>query len=136
MLQTHLGASVKVAPSLAPIAGTGSAQNGASVDRIGYLSAIGVMPWTTSGGVTGGTVLGKFQHSDDGSTNWTDFGDSVSVAIPAGPNATGVAEIPVNLTGAKRYVRGVVDSDPTGGSPASIVAFAIVLGGASNIPAV
>lgn len=127
---------VKLAPSLAPVAGTGSAQNGASVDRLGYLGAVGILAWSTSGGVTGGTVLAKFQDSPSGSGDWNDYGSSVTVTIPAGPNASGVAEVPCDLTGAKRYVRMVVDSDPSGGSPASIVAAAVLLTGADQLPAV
>lgn len=135
MFPTHLGAQVKVAESLKPIAGTGSAQNGVAVDRMGYFSAIGLLAWSTSGGVTGGTITGKFEQSLDGSTNWTALGDTVTVTIPAGPNASGAAEVPVNLNGAQRYVRCVVDSDPTGGTPASIVSMAMVLGGAVVLPA-
>jgi hypothetical protein len=46
-----------------------------------------------------------------------------------------VAEVPVDLSAAKRFIRLVIDSDPTGGTPASIVAGAIVLGGADSLPA-
>lgn len=126
---------VKLAPSLAPVAGSGSAQNGASVDRQGYVGAVGILQWSTSGGVTGGTVAAHFEESATGSGDWTDLGDTVTVAIPAGPNASGVAEIPVSLSNAKRYVRIVVDSDPTGGTPASIVAAAVLLTGADVLPA-
>jgi hypothetical protein len=126
---------VKLVASLAPVAGTGSAQNGAAVDRLGYIGAIGVLLWTTSGGVTGGTIVAKFQDSTDGSTGWADYGTAVTVTIPAGPNATGAAEVPADLTGAKRYVRLVVDSDPSGGTPASIVGAAVALAGPDQLPA-
>ncbi len=123
-------------PSLAPVAGTGSAQNGASVDRQGFFSALVVLAWSTSGGVTGGGITVKLQDSADGSTGWLDFGAVASVTIPAGPNASGVLEVSRNLDGAKRYIRAVVDSDPTGGSPASIVAATIGLANADKLPAV
>ena len=134
MIPTNLNAYVKAVASLAPVAGTGSAQNGAGVDRQGYQSAVGVVPFSTSGGVTGGTVAAHFEHSDESANNFTDYGDAVQVTIPAGPNAGGVVQVPVNLAAAKRYIRLVVDSDPSGGSPASIVAGAILLGGADQLP--
>ena len=139
MIPSHmqsLGELVKLAASLAPVAGTGSAQNGPAVLRRGYTSCGGVVAWSTSGGVTGGTVLGKLQDSADGSTGWADFADAVTATIPAGPNASGAFEVPVNLRGAKDYVRAVVDSDPAGGTPASIVSASIVLSGAELLPAV
>ncbi|MGV3515621.1 hypothetical protein [Luteitalea sp.] len=135
MHQRDLGSQIRSVASLAPVAGTGSAQNGSAVDRMGFLSAVGVVPWSTSGGVTGGTIAAKFQHSDASGGTYTDYGTAVSVAIPAGPNASGVAEVPVDLSAAKRFIRLVIDSDPTGGTPASIVAGAIVLGGADSLPA-
>jgi hypothetical protein len=134
MHQRDLGSQIRSVASLAPVAGTGSAQNGAAVDRLGFLSAVGVVPWSTSGGATGGTIVAKFQHSDASAGTYADFGTAVTVTIPAGPNASGVAEVPVNLSAAKRYIRLVVDSDPTGGTPASIVSGVIVLGGADSLP--
>lgn len=125
----------KLVESLKPIAGTGSAQNGSAVDRRSYLSAIGVLAWATSGGVTAGTVTAKFQDSTDGSTGWADFGSTVTVNIPAGPNASGVSEVPVDLSGAKAFVRMVVDADPTGGTPASIVSASVLLCGPDQLPA-
>lgn len=119
-------------PSLSPVVGTGSAQNGAAVDRMGHLSAIGILTWSTSGGVTGGTITCRFQDSSNGSSGWSDFGDVVTVTIPAGPNASGVAEVPADLGAAARYIRLVVVSDPSGGTPASIVSAAVLLGGADT----
>lgn len=136
MLSRDLGFYVKAAPSLAPVAGTGSAQNGAAVDRTGYMTAVVPLAWSTSGGVTGGTITVKVQGSVDGTNNWTDVGGTTTVNIPAGPNASGVAKHKVDLTTAPKFIRAVVDSDPTGGSPASIVAAPIILGGADQLPAV
>lgn len=135
MIPTDLNAYVKAVASLAPVAGTGSAQNGAGVDRQGYQSAVGVVAYSTSGGVTGGTVAAHFEDSDEVGGTYAALGDAVSVTIAAGPNASGVIQVPVNLAAAKQFVRLVVDSDPTGGTPASIVAGAILLGGADQLPA-
>jgi len=134
MVSTDLNAYVKAVASLANVAGTGSAQNGTGIDRQGYQSAVGILSYSTSGGVTGGTITAKFQHSDAQGSGFEDYGAAVTVTL-SGTNPSGVAKVPVNLAGAKRYVRLVVDSDPTGGTPASNVAGVILLGGASQIPA-
>ena len=124
--------------SLAPVAGTGSPQNGAAIDRYsdtykGFLSAVGNLIYSTSGGVTGGTILCKWQDSADNSA-WADYGTSVTVTL-SGTNPSGVAEVPADIQAARRYLRLVVDSDPTGGTPASIVAAAASLMGARLLPA-
>jgi len=118
--------------ALANAAGTGSAQNGASVDRMGYLTAIGAVTFSTSGGVTGGTILAKLQDSADGSTGWADYGDAVTVTL-TGTNPNGAIKLPADLGGAKRYVRVVVDADPTGGTPASNIAATLTLFGRDRI---
>lgn len=114
--------------ALANTAGTGSPQNGAAVDRTGYLSGIGAVTYSTSGGVAGGTVLAKLQDSADGSTGWADYGSAVTVTL-TGTNPSGLIKLPADLGGAKRYVRVVVDADPTGGTPASNVAATLALFG-------
>lgn len=135
MVPTDLNAYIKAVASLAPVAGTGSAQNGAGVDRQGYASAVAIVPYTTSGGVTGGTIKVKVEHSSESGANFTAFSTEETKTIGAGPNETGVIAHEVNLAGAKRYIRVVIDSDPSGGSPASLVAAVVVLGGASALPA-
>ncbi|CAO3446645.1 hypothetical protein [Azospirillum argentinense] len=119
-------------PSLAPAAGTGSPQNGAAVDRLGYYTGIGSVQYSTAGGANGGTITAKLQHSVDGSSGWTDYGDPV-VKTLTGTNPSGIIELPVNLAGANRYVRVVADADPTGGTPTSIVAGVIALFGKDRV---
>ncbi len=122
---------------LAPVAGTGSAQNGDWIDTREYDSVFGVVCYSTSGGVTGGTISVKLQSAYDASgTGATDFDTPTLHTIPAGPNAKGVIKHARDTRGAKRFVRLVVDSDPTGGTPASTVAAALVLGNPRNLPAV
>lgn len=146
-IQHNIGSYLKAVASLAPVAGTGSAQNGASVDRYGpngagatALSALAVLVYTTSGGVTGGTIVATVQDSADNS-NFTAYTQdngvaaAISVTIAAGPNATGIATANVDLAHARRYIRISVDSDPTGGTPASIVTAFFVLGGDDTLPA-
>ncbi len=133
-LDRDTSATITVRHSLAPVAGTGSDQNGASIDRQGFLSGAGVVAYSTSGGVTGGTITGRWQDSADGSTGWANYGTTVTVNL-TGTNPSGAFEVPANLSSAKRYVRLVVDADPTGGTPASIVAATAVLGGRNVNPA-
>ncbi|MBI1207242.1 MAG: hypothetical protein GC191_08130 [Azospirillum sp.] len=125
--------AISIFPSLAPVAGTGAAQSGAAVDRLGWRGGFGQVSYSTSGGVTGGTITGSLQDSADGTTDWLDFGAAVTVTIPAGPDASGAFAVPVELDGARRYVRVVVDADPTGGTPASLVAAELVLGGKDRV---
>lgn len=131
-----LSDDVKAYASLAPIAGTGSYQNGGWVERTNYGSALVVIPWTTSGGVTGGAIKFRVEDATDSSgTASAVFLAEQSVTIPAGPNATGVAQYALDLRGARSHIRIGVDSDPTGGSPASIVSAVAVLGRATRAPA-
>lgn len=120
---------------LGPVAGTGSAQNGAWLDRTGFGAALIPFAWSTSGGVTGGTITVKLQDATSAAgAGSADFGAVSTVTIPAGPNASGVLEVVRNLDGARQYVRVVVDSDPTGGTPASIVSAPVILGAPTKVP--
>jgi hypothetical protein len=126
----------KVAGLLAPVAGTGSYQNGAWVDRLSYGSALAEVLWSTSGGVTGGTVKFKIEDATDGSgTGAATYQTEQTVNIPAGPNASGVNTYDVDLRGARQFVRISVDADPTGGTPASIVAAALIFNDPHKRPA-
>lgn len=144
--QRNIGAYLDVAASLAPVAGTGSDQNGASVDRLGpagagalSLSAVALVPFTTSGGVTGGTIVVTLQDSADDSSfaayTAPDGTAATTTHTITGTNSTGLIRLNVNLAGARRYIRVVVDSNPTGGTPASIVGALLVLGGDDQLPA-
>jgi hypothetical protein len=131
----NIAAFIKARLGLAPVASTGSYQAGVAIDRQGYLSALGKVVVQTSGGVTGGAVKGKFTHSDTSGGTYTDVGSEVSVTIGAGPNATAEVDVPINLAEAKRYIKLNVDSDPTGGTPASTIAGVVILGGSDKLPA-
>lgn len=128
-----IGDQLLLKESLKPIVGSGSAQNGTAVDRLGFLSAIIPFAYSTSGGVTGGSITCKMQDSADGSTGWNDYGTPLTITL-SGTNPTGVAKIQVNLSSAKRFVRSSTVSNPTGGTPASIVSAPIVLGGSNSEP--
>lgn len=126
----------KVDGRLGPIAGTGSFQNGAWVDRSNFGSALAEVLWQTSGGVTGGTIAVRIEDALDSSgTGAATFGATVNQVIPAGPNAGGVTTFDVDLRGARQFVRIAVDADPTGGTPASIIAAALILSNPTRRPA-
>jgi hypothetical protein len=92
--------------------------------------------FNTSGGVTGGAVKFRVEDALDSSgTGAAVFLAEQTVSIPAGPNASGVGQANVDLRGARQFVRIGVDSDPTGGTPASIIAGGLVLGQPMRRPA-
>ncbi len=135
-LSRRLDSVINAASQLGPVAGTGSYQNGTWVDRTAYESALALVLYSTSGGVTGGAVKVRVEDALDGSgTGGAVFVAETTTTIPAGPNAAGLIEVPVDLRGARAFVRVCVDSDPTGGSPASIIAGTLVFGNSKLLPA-
>lgn len=122
----------KAALAFSPVA-SNSAQNGASIDRTGYRSAIADVAFSCSGSPTGGLLTLKWQDSADGTT-FADFGAAVTAAIPASGGA--IASIPVHLGGARKYIRLVSQGAPTGGtSPVVSAAATLRLYGPDNLPA-
>lgn len=130
----------KAALSLAPVA-SNSPQNHASVDRLGYRSAIVDIAFSASGVPTGGTLSAKIQDSADGTT----FADLVvdgvavaaSLAITTGNAASGaVLSLPAHLGAARRFVRAVTTGAPTGGTSPVVSAAAVMrLYGPDTLPA-
>lgn len=117
------GDRLALVAGLAPVAGTGSAQNGVWVDRMNFFAVLAMLSYSTGGGVTGGTVTVRLQDATSSAgAGSADFGALTTVTIPAGPNASGVSEISRSLDGARQFIRVVVTAIPTGGTPTSIVA--------------
>jgi hypothetical protein len=134
-LSRSLGDTLRMVAGLAPVAGTGSAQNGAWIDRNGFFAAIVPFAYSTSGGVTGGTITVKLQDAtSNAGAGSADFGAVATITIPAGPNASGVLEVVRSLDGARQFIRVVIDSDPSGGTPASIVSAPLILGCPDRAP--
>lgn len=129
-LSHNLGESITLnGGAVGPVAGTGSYQNGAWVSRVNFNAALAVILWSTSGGVTGGAVKFRVEDAVDGvGTGAAVFLAEQSIAIPAGPNAAGVNRLGIDLRGARAFVRLSIDSDPTGGTPASIIAGVLAFG--------
>jgi hypothetical protein len=139
----NIGAYVKPAMSIVPVnsqAAAAFALEGAAVDR---MPAVGkqfdscvfhLMRGATSSNPDPHTVTAKLQHSDveeDGDT-WSDIPDTT--LGPLGEDNTD-AQMDVDLSGAKRYVRAVATVAFTGGTtPAIPVTATITLGGAKELP--
>lgn len=130
-----IGAGIKVVRGIAPADASAGTINGAAIDREGYLSA--VLHHTcgaASGSPSAQTVDSKIQDSADGSTGWADYTGGAAAQLTADDAE---AEVDIDLSGAKRYIRVVNVVGFTGGtSPAVEVAATVVLGGADVTPAV
>lgn len=79
--------------------------NGAAVD-VGQYQSFAILA-LNAGVVNAGTNTIKLQHSDDGSTGWTDTGDTFAAVTTVA--ATGQQEILINADKLRRFVR-VVDT--------------------------
>lgn len=120
MYNTHFLSMVKPVLGLAPVTATAGgandnvAQNGVSIDRLDYYSAIVSVPVTaTLTASETATVSVKVQDSADGST-WADFesgDDLVLTGDVGGSTETDIATLKVNLQGADKYIRVVVTCD-------------------------
>jgi len=122
------------------LAGAG-ALTGTAIQRVGsgytYDSAVLVARCgIETGSPTALTLDFKLQDSADGATGWADVtGAAIAQQALQCPNSR-VVTAGVNLAGAKAYVRGVATVAFTGGSsPTLPVAFEIILGGGSELPA-
>ncbi|RFB80408.1 hypothetical protein [Methylovirgula sp. 4M-Z18] len=85
-----------------------------------------------AGAPTAFSVASKLQGSNDGAT-WTDLPGAALAPI----TAVGQASLNVDLSGAPTYVRAVVVPTFTAGNnPSAAIAATLVLGGATELPAV
>ena len=117
------------------LAAGNAAQNGASVDRTGYSSAIVDVVVGHTGAPTGGTVTLQMQDSADGVT-FANYGSPVSAPITAGNAGGQLVSLGINLMGARQFVRVVSQSAPTGGaSPAASTSATLRLFGPDRLPA-
>lgn len=139
----NIGAYIKPIMSIPPtnqVAVAAFGLEGAAVDR---MPAVGkqfdscvflLQRGTTSSNPDPHTVTAKLQHSDieaDGPT-WEDIAGTT--LGPLGENNT-EAQVNIDLTGAKRYIRAVATVAFTGGTtPAIPVVASVVFGGAKELP--
>jgi hypothetical protein len=94
-----------VTQSLATAVALTATGNGVSVNVQDFHSFAKIV--LNSSAVNAGTSVTKLQHSDDGSTGWTDTGDTFAAVTTVA--ATGHQEILVNADKFKKFVR-VVDT--------------------------
>jgi hypothetical protein len=145
-LATHkkLGSLFKTVKGNPPALPAAGARNGAAIDRspAGGIHYNGLTLYAASGAETGApsarTLDAKIQDSADGSTGWADYippGQATVAAIPQITAANSEAEVDVDLSGAKRYVRVVETLAFTGGTAPTLGAQeTVVLGGADRTP--
>lgn len=122
------GALLKARAGVAPKSAD-TAETGAVIDRAGFLSGkLAVQVGEPTGTPDSFSVAAKLQHGD--AADGSDMDDLDGAAIEAITEDGGIAEVDVNLNGAKRYVRAVVTPSFTGGTaPAIPVAAQVLLGG-------
>lgn len=127
-----IGAYIKSADGIKPQSASAGTINGPSFDRQDFDSAVlhGQVGAAT-GTPTTQSVIYKLQDSSDDST-FEDFEDGDIDAIEANDTS---AELDLNLSGARRYVRVVAVVAFTGGtSPTVPIASTLTLGGARTRP--
>lgn len=118
-----------------------AAVNGNSIDRFAHSVPGSCLLHQDLGAVTGSptavSVVTVLQDSADGVTFANYLPDGVNVAqTPAATAADTDAQVAVDLTAARRYIRAVTTPTFTGGtSPAALVAANVILGGENTQPA-
>lgn len=133
--RNDIGAYIAAQSAFLPqsLAASGTA-NGAGVDRINASSAV---LYAQAGAATGGpsavSVTFQLQDSADNSTFANVTSETSLITLSAA--STG-AELDIDLTGLRQYVRVVGTAALTGGSSPTIpVSAVLVLGGQANLPA-
>ncbi len=142
-LSKKLGSLIRGTKGNPPASVAAGTRNGAAIDRspAGGVHFAGLALYAAAGVLTGAptamTMDAKVQDSADGSTGWADYKpDGVTVAaIPQITAANAEAEIDVDLSGAKRYVRIVETVGFTAGtSPLLGAQETVILYGADRTP--
>lgn len=122
-------------------ANDGSEIDGGYVDRQGYESAALVIFYEAA--LTEGETLSiaaNVQDDADGAGAGADFGDALANAVVAtggsgGSTERGTVRIPINLSGAKRYIRAQYTLSLSAGSSDTVLGCAaFILGGAQEVP--
>jgi hypothetical protein len=130
----RLGERAKLVIGVPPTARVSGSINGVIVDRFGFLDAVVHLGLGAATGTpTAQGVALKLQTGAlaDGS----DMADATGATITALTADSLQAELDIDLSGYKRYIRAVVTTTFTGGTtPAIPVAVTVALGNATNIP--
>jgi len=130
----RLGESAKLVIGVAPIAQVAGSANGVIIDRFGFLDAIVHLGLGAATGTP--TAQGVSLKIQTGAVaDGSDMVDVTSTTIAALTANNLQAELDIDLSGYKRYIRAVITTTFTGGTtPAIPVAVTIALGNATNIP--
>jgi hypothetical protein len=135
----NIGALIKSIKGINPANAAAGTTNGAAIDRAGvqgknfFQSCVlkGACGAAT-GAPTTQSVNQKLQDSADGSTGWADIAGAAIAALVADNTE---AQVDVDLSGAKRFIRVVSLVAFTGGtSPAIPVSAEVILGPAMELP--
>ena len=131
----RLGEGVKLVRGAIPAAQVAGAVNGIIIDRFGFQDAVVHLGLgATSSTPSAQGVALKIQTGDV--LAGTDMADVTGATIAALAADSLQAELDIDLSGYKRYIRAVVTTTFTGGTtPAIPVAVTVALGGATIIPA-
>ena len=132
-LQRSIGSFIKPISAIKVQDSAAQAINGAAQDRVGFASCV---VFAASGDATGAptaqAVDVKLQDSADGTTGWTDIAGAAVATLAADDSA---AEIDVDLSSARQFVRAVAIVAFTGGTAPTIpVAVSLIMGGAAELP--
>lgn len=130
----RLAESVKVVAGIAPIARSAGTANGDVIDRLGFAGAVvHLKAGAATGAPTAQGVALKVQHGD--ASNGSDMADVTGATIAALTADNAEAQLDLDLSGYKRYIRVVVTTTFTGGTTPTIPsAVDVVLGEAVSGP--
>lgn len=125
-LLRNIGGYIVEALGLVPLANAAGTRNGAAIDRkaAGDNEELDSCRLTVQTGTVGGspsaqTLDAKLQDSADGTTAWADITGAAITQITA---ADSLANVDVDLAGAKQFIRVVEVAAFTAGSSPTIIA--------------
>jgi hypothetical protein len=138
-LSRNIGAVLRIVKGINPANAAAGTTNGAAIDRAGVGGknfSLSCVLKGSRGAVTGApsvhTVDQKLQDSPDGSAGWVDIAGAAIAQLVADNTE---AQVDVDLSGAKRFIRVVNVVAFTGGtSPAVPVASEVILGPPMEMP--
>jgi hypothetical protein len=130
----RLGEGVKLVIGVAPAPRVAGSVNGVVIDRFGFLDAVVHLGLGVASGTP--TVQGVALKLQTGAAaDGSDMADVTGSTIPVLTVDSLQAELDINLSGYKRYIRPVITTTFTGGTtPAIPSAVTVALGNGASIP--
>lgn len=132
-LYRNIGAYIKSVVGIIAVDTVPATINGPAIDRSGHDSCVlQHQCGAASGSPTAQTADAKLQESADGSTGWTDITGAAAAQLVADDTS---AEVDVDLSGTKQFIRVVeVVALTAGTTPALDVAASVILGPTRELP--